>query len=261
MRTTPAANCERIRPNFSICWRSGSRCFAFRRICTRCLLRSRGNDVLVVLGPFNEHMIVPEQRPKFRKLRDGIAAWLAENDVVCIVPETLPSDLYADDSHPLTDGYEQLAKAICIYSPWQFLYWYDRPIGSPGAKGGAGGAKRVIGDEPELALFDHVPTTWDETRVLQGEIGKFAVIARRSSSNWDIEMAPAEAQASSGRERWSLRFTDLGMTAEEGTDLYYYQQNYLAIVPMRVDEHDWELLENLGKSPPALPSWQPEDGR
>jgi 5'-nucleotidase len=88
-----------------------------------------------------------------------------------------------------------------------------------------------------------------------------AVIARRSSSNWDIEMAPAEAQASSGRERWSLRFTDLGMTAEEGTDLYYYQQNYLAIVPMRVDEHDWELLENLGKSPPALPSWQPEDGR
>src|SRR6185312_7462900 len=25
----------------------------------------------------------------------------------------------------------QMAKAICIYSPWQFLYWYDRPEDSP----------------------------------------------------------------------------------------------------------------------------------
>ena len=29
----------------------------------------------------------------------------------------------------------QLAKAVCLYSPWQFIYWYDRPAGSPGAKG------------------------------------------------------------------------------------------------------------------------------
>ena len=21
----------------------------------------------------------------------------------------------------------QLAKAVCFYCPWQFLYWYDRP--------------------------------------------------------------------------------------------------------------------------------------
>ena len=25
----------------------------------------------------------------------------------------------------------QLAKAVCIYSPWQFMYWYDRPDASP----------------------------------------------------------------------------------------------------------------------------------
>lgn len=78
----------------------------------------------------------------------------------------------------------QLAKAVCFYSPLQFLYWYDRPSGSPGAKGGAGGARGVIGDEPELEFFDAIPTVWDDTRVLSGEIGSHAVIARRSGEEW-----------------------------------------------------------------------------
>ena len=66
---------------------------------------SRGNDVLVVLGPFNEHMLAEDNRPAYRKIRDGIAAWLGQNQIPAVVPETLPSDLYADASHPLTDGY------------------------------------------------------------------------------------------------------------------------------------------------------------
>ena len=37
----------------------------------------------------------------------------------------------------------QMAKSICIYSPWQFVYWYDRPFGSPVKKGGAGEAFRL----------------------------------------------------------------------------------------------------------------------
>jgi len=78
----------------------------------------------------------------------------------------------------------QLAKAVCFYSPWQFLYWYDRPAGSPGRKGGAGGSRNVIGDEPELEFFDSVPTVWDDTNVLAGQIGQYAVIARRSDDDW-----------------------------------------------------------------------------
>ena len=80
----------------------------------------------------------------------------------------------------------QLAKAVCLYSPWQFLYWYDRPPASPGKKGGAGGVQNVIGDEPELEFFDALPTVWDDTRVLQGKIGEYAVIARRSGEEWYI---------------------------------------------------------------------------
>jgi len=80
----------------------------------------------------------------------------------------------------------QLAKAVCLFSPWQFVYWYDRPAASPGAKGGAGGQKKAIGREPELEFFDQVPTVWDETRVIHGEIGRYAVIARRSGFDWYV---------------------------------------------------------------------------
>lgn len=38
--------------------------------------------------------------------------------------------------------------------------------------------------EPGLDFLCAVPTTWDETRFLAGEIGQFIVIARRSASHW-----------------------------------------------------------------------------
>jgi alpha-glucosidase len=80
----------------------------------------------------------------------------------------------------------QLAKSVCLYSPWQFLYWYDRPSRSPQRTGGAGGSHNVIGDEPELEFFDHVPTVSDDTKVICGEIGEYAVLARQSGESWFI---------------------------------------------------------------------------
>lgn len=80
----------------------------------------------------------------------------------------------------------QLAKAVCLYSPWQFVFWYDRPSSSPSKKGGAGGQAGNIGDEPELEFFKYVPTAWDETRVVHGRIGEYAVIARRSGEEWFV---------------------------------------------------------------------------
>ncbi len=78
----------------------------------------------------------------------------------------------------------QLAKAVCFYSPWQFLYWYDRPFLSREATGRAPDTRNVIGDEPELEFFDHCPTVWDDTKVLHSRIGEYAVIARRSGDSW-----------------------------------------------------------------------------
>jgi len=83
---------------------------AFQRVIRT--LRDRGNDVLVVLGPFNEHLIAEENRAGFGKLRAGVATWLTQNHIAHVIPETLPSALYADASHPLTQGYQLLARRI-----------------------------------------------------------------------------------------------------------------------------------------------------
>jgi hypothetical protein len=92
---------------------------AFRRMVQS--LRGRGDDVLVVIGPFNEHMVAEEQRPHYRALRDGIAAWLRSNNVPVVVPDTLPSALYADASHPLTGGYGLLGRKLLeepLFQAW-----------------------------------------------------------------------------------------------------------------------------------------------
>ncbi|EPR66288.1 glycoside hydrolase family 97 protein [Cyclobacterium qasimii] len=80
----------------------------------------------------------------------------------------------------------QLAKAVCIYSPWQFLYWYDRPENSPGAHKGAGNSTNFILEVPELTFFDQMPTVWDDTKVLSGYPGEHAVVARKSGETWFV---------------------------------------------------------------------------
>lgn len=80
----------------------------------------------------------------------------------------------------------QLAKAVCLASPLQFLYWYDKPASAPEKKDGLWGKTNMIGNEPELEFFDRVPTTWDNTRVLHGKISEYAVIARKKNNEWFI---------------------------------------------------------------------------
>ena len=79
----------------------------------------------------------------------------------------------------------QMAKAICIYSPWQFLYWYDRPVGSPIEKGGAGDdAVLPIPEIEDLTFYDQLPTVWDDTKVIDGYPGELAMIARKKEDAW-----------------------------------------------------------------------------
>lgn len=66
----------------------------------------------------------------------------------------------------------QLALSVVYYSPIQFLYWYDQPAQYQG--------------EPEIEFFDRVKTVWDDTQVLNGEIGEFVTVARRSGTEWFV---------------------------------------------------------------------------
>ena len=79
------------------------------------ILRSRGNRLLVVVGPFNTHMLTAGSAARYAALRGQAAEWLAANRIPCIVPDTLPSDEYGDGSHPLSAGYRTLAQAVLRY--------------------------------------------------------------------------------------------------------------------------------------------------
>ena len=66
----------------------------------------------------------------------------------------------------------QLALSVVYYSPIQFMYWYDKPS--------------LYQGEKEIAFFDAVKTVWDDTRVLNGEVGKYITVARRSGEEWFV---------------------------------------------------------------------------
>jgi alpha-glucosidase len=76
------------------------------------------------------------------------------------------------DKRLLNTHAHQLAMMVLSYSPAQSVFWYDKPSAYSG--------------EPEITWFEKTPTVWDETRVPLGEIGKYAVEARRSGQDWYV---------------------------------------------------------------------------
>jgi hypothetical protein len=77
------------------------------------ILRDRGNIVFVVIGPFNEHMMTDQSLDAYGAIKAGVESWLQENKVPYTMPAPLPSELYADASHPLRAGYAMLAQRLC----------------------------------------------------------------------------------------------------------------------------------------------------
>ena len=85
----------------------------------------------------------------------------------------------------------QLAKRIAIYSPWQFIFWYDRPYKAPARTGGAGSVESVIKTDAITDFYCSIPTTCDDTRFYEGDMDSYAVVARRSASDWYVSILNA----------------------------------------------------------------------
>ncbi|MHC4176357.1 MAG: hypothetical protein ACYSWU_02555 [Planctomycetota bacterium] len=75
-------------------------------------LRARGNRVFVLVGPFNEHMLTPQSLETYKRRKREVEAWLRQEKVAHCVPAALPSEYYADASHPLAEGYRLLAERL-----------------------------------------------------------------------------------------------------------------------------------------------------
>ncbi len=78
---------------------------------------------------------------------------------------------YFDPRLKNTHGH-QLALPVIFFSPLQTLYWYDYPA--------------RIHEVEELEFFDNVPVVWDDTKVIDENIGKHIAIARRSGNEWFV---------------------------------------------------------------------------
>lgn len=76
------------------------------------LLRERNNNVFVLVGPFNEHMLKAKSFDTYQAMKSEFENWLRQNNIAYYIPPPLPSELYRDASHPIAEGYALLAKQL-----------------------------------------------------------------------------------------------------------------------------------------------------
>ncbi len=67
---------------------------------------------------------------------------------------------------------QQLALTVVYFSPLQAIFWYGQP--------------NDYTNEQEIEFFRRVPTTWNESHYLSGDIGKNISVARRKENDWFI---------------------------------------------------------------------------
>ncbi|GAB4378783.1 MAG: glycoside hydrolase family 97 protein [Calditrichia bacterium] len=91
----------------------------------------------------------------------------------------------AREYNPMGQGTRahHLAMYVVYESPLQMV------VGSP---------KSLLG-QPGFEFIRQVPTVWDETRFISGEVGEFIILARRSGRDWYI----------GGMSNWDARETEL----------------------------------------------------
>lgn len=88
---------------------------------------------------------------------------------------------------------QQLALTVVYFSPLQAIFWYGRP--------------KDYTNFDEIEFFKYVPTVWDETRYLAGEIGENISVARRKGTTWFIGNA---AGLNAWKTNLKLDFLDKG---------------------------------------------------
>lgn len=105
---------------------------SFQWRCTRQTVRAlhdRTDRLLVVIGPYNEHLLTQASRQRYRERLQQARDWIESQGIACVVPEALPSALYADASHPLAEGYRLLAERLLADET--FRGWLDAVAPQP----------------------------------------------------------------------------------------------------------------------------------
>lgn len=130
-------------------------------------------------------------------------------------------------THPQTTLAKQLAEYVVLFTPWQM----------------AADMIENYDDQPAFAFIESVPTNWQKTLVLNAEIGKYIITARkeRGGDNWYVGgMTDSDARDLS----FKLDFLDNGATYqaiiyEDGPGADYRTNPYpMTILPKKVTVDD-----------------------
>ena len=77
------------------------------------MLELRNNRVFVIVGPFNPYILTERSLNRYKIIKNKMEKWLIENGVSFYSVPSLPSKYYADASHPLNEGYKEIAQHLC----------------------------------------------------------------------------------------------------------------------------------------------------
>lgn len=77
---------------------------------------------------------------------------------------------------------QQLGLMVIFFSPLQHVLWYGKHW-------------QYEGKESQLEFISKVPTVWDETRPLAGEVGEYVTMARRKGDTWYVGAATNAARS------------------------------------------------------------------
>lgn len=123
----------------------------------------------------------------------------------------------------------QLALPLILFSPIQSLFW---------AEPGQAISEAVQLYHPELIVWQMMPTVWDDTRVLSGEVGEHAVIARRAGADWFIGAITNDLERTLSLNLSSLfdhtfdgsahplSFFDQDINNRKGYSIHYYEDDH-----------------------------------
>ena len=86
-------------------------------------LGERGSEVFVVVGPYNPRVLTSESLLRYAAAKRAMEAWLRDSGVAYHSVADLPSEWYADASHPLEAGYREIGRTL--YGSKKFSAWMD----------------------------------------------------------------------------------------------------------------------------------------
>jgi hypothetical protein len=112
-RSGAQSNAEKAQVLQSLPWvelETSLQWWAFERLVE--LLESRGNEVLVVVGPLNEYVLDPKSVSAYRRLLSEVEGCLSQMNIPYARLPLLPGHLYVDTSHPQSQGYRIMAEHI-----------------------------------------------------------------------------------------------------------------------------------------------------